>query len=1196
MSGAGDEAVGATGRSIDELLSGLGWTEIIAAEPSSSVPEDGRTDYHDELLIDRFRQRVRAINPGADRKSPWLDERRLDLICDHVRRAAAAPGLVEANKAFTELLLQGVVVEGLQPWEGGRNRRVQVVDWDVPENNDLLVVRNFRLDRRAGGVRPVVLDYVLFVNGLPLAVIREPAPDREATIGEAIADLRSYAGTRQDGPADSVPGFFGYAQVLVAADGADRAQVGTVTSAPEHFADWKTVEPASPGQIRAEFGASPERLTSLERAVIGVLRPAHLLDLIRNFTAFHEVDSQVVKLVARYRQFLTVHRIVRRLLTGTPGAPGRRDERGGVVWHTQGSGKSYTMAFLIRKMRSTPALSDFKVVVAVDRTDLRDQLGESLALAGEAVHPAGGVRSAQEMLSDGVPDIVMIMMQHAQRDDEVAARAGGAPERLGDEPVDDTVHFPELTRSHHVVVIIDEAHRTQGGWLRARLSRGLPGAAWIGFTGTPLTSEDRRRGTTTGNFGPFFDSYRLTDAVRDGATVPIRYEQRLADAFVVDRATMDAEYEREVGGSPDDRASRQRWLSARHALESEDLITVKARDMLRHWVRTVLPNGFKAQVAAASRLAAVRYRAALIQVRDELVAELTAYQEAREHNPAADALPDRDFLDDALPFLPLLRIIDFVPVISPGQSRDLRTGEPRPDPRDWAVWTAENARGAHIDRFKERLPAPERIGAGPAPGAAGTGGPPWVGQAGGVAAGGAPWAAMTPDPEPVGNPMGGGFGGEPWREQPDDSLDHGLGPYQARDVGAGPGQAPVAFVIVQNMLLTGFDAPVEQVLYLDRPISGVSLLQAIARVNRPVRQKTIGLIVDYVGVSAHLDTALTAYNDEDLGETKTFLNDDDVPRLRETRDAVRVFLDTYGIDSPSAPGQLDRLLILLEDARLRVEFDRLLGEFFLYLDRVLPRGEALRYENEARAYGEAQYRVRRCFRDTRSGGLDPYTYGAKVRRLIDQHLKAIGIAQRLPPVEITATDFRQRVAVLDNPRVRAMEMEHALRRHVAEQQASDPVYYERLSDRIDQLLEQLRGDAEQLAAALDELIYELRERETGPTDDGLDPRTERPIRSLLEQLLENDTAEIRARTAMHAEPDVLVGLTRDLAAEIAKRVRPPHFMGSGVLQDDLRKAIYSTLWESDIYSEQAVARGAVDLLALARTNRELYLRRGAPRQ
>lgn len=1191
MSEAGYEAPVGTGRSITVLLSVLGWAESIVAEPSSDMPEDGRTDYRDELLINRFRERVRAINSGPDGKA-WLDGRRLDLICDRVRRASAVPGLVEANKAFTELLLQGLVVDGLADWEGGRSQRVRLVDWDVPGNNDLLVVRNFRLDRKADrGARPVVLDYVLFVNGLPLAVIREPAPDREAAVGEAIADLRSYAGTRQDGSAESVPGFFSYAQVLVAADGRSRAQVGTVTSAPEYFADWKTVEPAPAGQIQAEFGVPTDRLTGLERAIIGILRPAHLLDLIQNFTAFHVVDGRVVKLIARYRQFLTVHRIVQRLLTGTPGAPGRRDERGGVVWHTQGSGKSYTMAFLIRKMRSTLGLSDFKVVVAVDRTDLRDQLGESLALAGETVHLAAGVRSAQEMLSDDVPDIVMIMMQHAQRDEEAVAQTGGRPERLGDDPVDDSVHFPELTQSQRVVVIIDEAHRTQGGWLRARLSRGLPSAAWIGFTGTPLTSEDRRRGTTTGSFGPFFDSYRLTDAVLDHATVPIRYEQRLADAYVIDRATMDAEYEHEVGGTSEDRVSRQRRLSTRHALESEDLIAVKARDMLRHWVRAVLPNGFKAQIAAASRLAAVRYRSALIQARNDLVAELMAYQEARDHNPtAADALPDRDFLDDAQPFLPLLRIIDFVPVISPGQTRDQRTGEPRPDPPDWAVWTAENAQRVQIERFKERLPAPERIGVGPAHGVAGLVGPPWADRIDRAEAGGVPWAAMTPDPESGERTVGRGFGGEPWREQPDDSLDHSVSGYQTRDGGAGPGQVPVAFIVVQSMLLTGFDAPIEQVLYLDRPISGVSLLQAIARVNRPARQKTIGLVVDYAGVSADLDTALAAYDDEDLGETKTFLDADDIPRLREARDAVRAFLETYGIGSPTASGQLDRLLILLDDSRLRVEFDRLLGDFFLYLDRVLPRGEALRYEDDARAYGEAQYRVRRCFRDTRTGGLDPYTYGAKVRRLIDQHLEAIGIEKRVPPVEITAAEFPRRVAALKNPRVRAMEMEHALRRYLAERYVSDPLYYEQLSDRIDQLLKQLRSDAERLAVALDALTQEVRERETSVSDDGLVPRTERPIRSLLERLLREDSAKMQAgATAAHLDVDIVTRLAHDLAIEIKDAVSPPHFMTAGVLQDRLRKRIYNALRDSDVYSDEAAAEGAVGLLAWVLANRGLYL-------
>ena len=674
-------AGGAPGRSIADLLRVLGWPEVIAAEPSSETPEDGRDDYRDELLIGSFRRQVRVINKGPD-GDPWLDEQRLNLICDRVRHVATIPELVEANRAFTELLLQGLVVPGLPGWGGGRNRRIRLIDWGDPGGNDLRVIRNFRLDRPLDGGSPsVVLDYVFFVNGLPFAVIRNPAPDRAATVSEAIADLRSYTGARRDGPVESIPRFFAYVQALVATNGSTQAKLGTITSAPEHFAAWRTTEPAPPSRIRAEFGVPPNRLSGLERLVVGVLRPTHLLDLIRNFTAFRQTDDRVMKLVARYPQFKAVHRITHRLLTGIPGTPARRDKRGGVVWHTQGSGKSYTMAFLIRKMRTTPGLSDFKVVVAVDRVDLRTQLSDSLALAGETVYLAGGVLHARELLSDEVPNVVLIMMQHAQRDDDATSAAEREPERLGDDVVQDRVSFPELTRSQRIVVIADEAHRTQQGWLHSRLRRGLPGAAWIGFTGTPLTREDQRRRLTTGIFGDFFDTYTLRESADDGATVPIRYEQRRSEQFIVDRVALDAEYEREVGGTSEDREAEQRKLTTRQILESEDLIAAKARDMLRHWVSTVLPNGFKAQVAAATRRAAIRYRDALCQARDELVAELVGYRMAKDQNPeSARNHPDRDFLDPALPFESLLRIVDFVPVISPGEKKRLpdRRGPPGP--------------------------------------------------------------------------------------------------------------------------------------------------------------------------------------------------------------------------------------------------------------------------------------------------------------------------------------------------------------------------------------------------------------------------------------------------------------------------------------------------------------------------------------
>ena len=1169
MTGAtGDES----GSSLTDILRRLGWAEVVVADPFAATPVDGRSDYHDELLLDRLRNRVHAINPGPDGQ-PWLDEERLDHICDRLRRAAAGGDLVDSNRAVTEVLLQGVVVAGLPDWDGGRSRKVRLVDWDIPERNDLLVVEKFRLDRPLdSGPRFVVLDYVLFVNGLPLAVIRHPSADREPTVGEAIADLRSYTGQRQDGPRESVPGFFHYIQMLVATDGMRQAKLGTITSAPEHFADWKTVEPASRDRIIAEFGISPNRLTGLERLAVGVFRPAHLLDLVQNFTAFHSVDGRMVKLVARYPQFRAVQRIVRNLRTGRPPAIGRPDERGGTVWHTQGSGKSYTMAFIIRKMRSTPELSGYKIAVAVDRIDLRQQLADSLAIAGESVIEASSVTSARAELSDDVPNVVMIMMQHAQRDADAAA--GGAEESLGSDTASSIIHFPELTRSERVLVLVDEAHRGQSSWLHARLRRGLPGAAWIGFTGTPLTREDRRRNTTVGIFGGFVDTYTLRDAVTDSATVPIRYEQRRAEAYLVDRVELDSEYEREVGGTPAARELLQQQITTREALESEQLIADKARDMLRHWVETVLPNGFKAQVAAATRRAAVRYRVALQTARDELVAVLADYEATRRSDPeAAHAHSDSAFLNAALPFLPLLRIIDFVPVISEGQTKDPRTGQLRADPPEWSQWTAESRQRDHITGFKQPLPAPETLGGGAMP----DGGEP-------------PWSATPPGPEGSSHPVHQGPRNEPWAaEAPDDSFDHGQGAVawtaQVRPGRGGP--PPIAFVIVQSMLLTGFDAPIEQVLYLDRAIRDLELLQAIARVNRPARLKTVGLVVDYAGVSRYLNAALSAYDEEDLAETKTFLRDDDVPRLRQAHESIRQFLDLHGIGSLTDAAELDRLLTVVADPRLRVEFDGLIGEFFRYLDRVLPRPAALGYEEDAGAYGLAQYRVRRCFRESRSGGLDLYTFGAKVRHLLDQHIRVSGIVQRIPPVEITAADFRERVAALASPRVRALEMEHALRRRIAERTPSDPAYYERLSERLERILAELRADAEQLALALDELVREAQEREAAtPWDDGLDRRTEAPIRTLLEVRFQQ--AAEAAGYVPSPGADNSLALTRSLHRLIREGVRPPHFPRSEYLQNTLRRRIRNYLLDCDLHADTAGPL-AEELLDFARVNRGFFL-------
>ncbi|HSL09304.1 MAG TPA: HsdR family type I site-specific deoxyribonuclease, partial [Pseudonocardiaceae bacterium] len=1118
-----------------QLLRALGWPAHIGGAPHGDHPVDGRRTWSDEIIEGRLRAKLREINPGPDGR-PWLDDTRIDQICDALLRRVE-PNLVEANKQVTELLLQGVPVEGLPGLDQGRIQVAALVDWSHPENNDLLLVTDFRLDRPYdGGARFVVLDAVLFVNGIPFAVIEGVRPDREPTVAEAIDDLRAYAGTRPAGERQDVPLFFRFVQVLVATNG-DEARIGTITSAPEHYAQWRTVEPATLEQVRAELGYDRHApLTTLETLAAGALRANHLIDLVRNFTVFHQIDGRTVKIIARYQQFRAVHRMIARLLRGrTRAQTGHDDERGGVVWHTQGSGKSFTMAFLVRTMRTVRRLADFKVIVVVDRTDLRDQLQASLALAGETPIVAAGEADARVKLADDVPGIVTIMIQHAQRDECAAAER--EDERFAADPLQSEVRFPELNTSERIVLIADEAHRSQRGQLHARLRRALPNAARIGFTGTPLLRADKDSHTTEAIFGPFIDQYLLRDSEPDGATVPIRYEQRRADAYVVDAVVLDAAYEQEVGGTPRQRQeAQQRLVTTRQALESMGFIGPKARDMLRHWVGSVLPNGFKAQVVAVSRLAAVRYRDALRAARDELVRALEEF--VRLGQGTAEGHPDAAFLRAALPFLSLLRVIDFVPVVSAGVTKD-EEGQLRHDPPEWRQWTDESSQREHIDRFKQRLPAPEGL----------TGDRP-------ISTTDAPWTDHLALAVSTTHPVHVTVEYDPWyRASPDDNFDrptHTAGNVwpESADGPVGAGPAPVAFLIVKSMLLTGFDAPIEQVLYLDRAIRDVELLQAIARTNRPARHKEVGLVVDYAGVSRHLDEALSAYDEADLDGYKEFLTAEELPRLRDRRELVRQFLVERGIDAIAALADDDvrvRLVALLADPELRTRFDSLVGDFLATLDVVLPRSEALEHEDDAARLGLVQYLLRRTYRDSRSGGLDPYRYGAKVRRLLDRHIRVSGIVQRIPPVDISAPDFLDRVGQVEDAHLRAMHMEHALRRHISQRRPGDPAYYESLSERLERVLERLRDDAEHRARALEELIRQEREEESRRSDDGLDPRTERPIYRLLEQ-----------RGVLNVRVDPM-RVMQDIYEIVLEEACAPHFLESAPLQNGLRKRVLNHL-------------------------------------
>ncbi|MGH3218320.1 MAG: type I restriction endonuclease subunit R [Streptosporangiaceae bacterium] len=1048
-------------------LKALDWGHIEGSKSDPGVT--GRGSFREVFLEGRLRDALRRINQGRDGQ-PWLDEGRVSQAVGVLLRPKAVK-LVELNQELTERLLLGATVDGVPGWDHGRDRTVQFIDWEHPERNDFLVVNQFRVDEPGGqGHKFIAPDLVLFVNGIPLVVIEAKSPTVVEPMVKAIRQLRRYAGQR--GHPEGNERLFHTNQFVVATC-FEKALVGTFSSEDEHYAEWKTTEPVPEADVCVSLGVTA--LSSQERLVAGMLAPERLLDLVRHFTLFMQAESRTVKVVARYQQYRAVHRALERLTTGpTRAQDGESDRRGGIVWHTQGSGKSLSMVFLVRAMRTHPDLVRFKVVVVTDRSQLQDQLSKTAALTGESVLTATSVAKVRGLLSTPGKALIFAMIQkyrnpQARRDDDAVLKSLGV-----------------LDISEDIVVLVDEAHRSQGSALHANLLKALPNCARIGFTGTPIIMGARKYTSTI--FGEYLDRYTILQSEADGATLPILYEGRTAKAAVRDSADMDELFEDMFAEhNPQElEAIRKRWATKGNVLEAPRLIAAKARSMLRHYVDTVLPNRFKAQVVATSRLAVVRYREAFLAARDELLADLDRLDPSLRTPEAADRadrLPGKTArLVRAWPFRDVIAALEFIPVISGEQN----------DPADWADWTDKTKQDAVITQFKNPLPA--------------------EGDA---------------DPEHT---------------------------------------SSVAFLIVKSMLLTGFDAPAEQVMYLDRHIKEAELLQAIARVNRTAHGKNAGYVVDYFGVAENLKVALAAYAAEDVEGAMTSVADQ-VPLLAERRQRVRNHFEARGIDRFDTQADQDACVEALADERLRAAFEAAFKLFTMSMEIVLPRPEALPYVPDAKAFGAIAFAARRRYREV---GFDASLYGSKVRRLIDDHVEALGIEQKIPPISITAADFDAKVADLHSDRAKASEMEHAIRHHLREHWDEDPEHYDRLSERLEQIIEELGEQWEQLALALGDLLPAVRAGRQAD-DSGLNPVTEAPFYDLLRRELADE-----GRALSTPGQALLQNLTVDLVSHIKAEIGLVGFWHNTYAQNALRAWVATRLAEPMI--------DGADLFDFTRTN------------
>jgi type I restriction enzyme, R subunit len=1026
---------------IDQLQR-MGWKHVTGNLDHPSVT--GRDAFSEVILKPDLTKALQRINP-------WANEEQIHQGYN----ALVKPGgfkLMEINQSITKLLHGGISITN----SSERNRTLHFIDWNNPLNNKFLAVNQLRVDCPSGQQKKYILpDITLFINGIPVVVVECKAQGVSSPLVDAIDQLQRYSNQRKryEGKNEGNEKLFWYNQFMVASC-FDVAKAGTICASSNFYKEWKDTSPFAMSEVAESLGV--ELLSSQQKLVAGMLRPEILIDLIRHFVLFKNDEGFTYKIVARYQQFRAVQLAVRRLQTGkTKEEDGEFDRRGGIIWHTQGSGKSLTMMFLVRKMRSMQELRKFKVVIVTDRTSLQNQLSEDAAYTEDNVMIGKDSKKVMECLSVKGPGIVFAMIQKYQADDK----------------------YPVLNDDTNILVMIDEAHRSHGNTLHSNLLLALPNCAKIGFTGTPIIMGKKKQ--THEIFGEYIDKYRIKESEEDGSTVPILYEGKTTYGAVKDGGTVDDlfEYFFSDNWTEDDQEKiKMKYASKGQVMEAVELIKVKAKDMLQHYVINILPNGLKAQVVAYSRKATIRYYDSFIEAQKELVEELESLEPEFRSVGKRDITglrKDVQFKIRAYPYLEKIKALKFAPVFS---------GDNNDDPT-WKEWS-------HSSKIKNRIKEFKKEG-------------------------------------------------------------------------------DLAFLIVKSMLLTGFDAPIEQVMYLDRGIREAELLQAIARVNRTRTGKTCGVVVDYYGVTSNLKEALKAYSDDDVeGNFHSIKNE--IPKLRDQCNRViNIFDDVEGgIDNTEA------CVANLRDEKLRAKFQVQFKEFLNTLDILIHWPEAYEYYKPSKKMRLIQETARRLYRD--NGVTLGKDVGEKVRKLIDDHLISLGIDTKIPLVAITDADFDNELDKHVSDRAKASEMEHAMRYHIRKHFNEDPARYQKLSDRLRKILTDLEGVWEQQVMEFESLRKEVTEE---PDDDsvfGEDTSIYGPFYGMM---------------ATYNETEKLKTVAIELVDHITQELQMVGFWEKSKAQENLTSYIFNELDRTDLFDFDQCDEIAEKLLNLAKANHDKLVNR-----
>ena len=1076
-----------------QQLQTMGW-DYIAGD--TEVPSFTERNHFDETILEgRLRVALAKLNP-------WATEQHIQQGV-HAARHLNGTRLMERNEAGMELLVKGISVDVDPNKHGGvKSQTLRFVDFgpDGKTENDFLAINQFRANI-LGSRSFCIPDIVLFVNGLPLVVVECKSPVANNPMESAITDLLKYSNQRDSDEPEGVERLFDFNLFLVATFG-NRARSGTIAARPKHYMEWKCTSPIPTADFAEQLGV--EQLSSQQTLVAGMLHPDRLLDLLRNFALFTDEAGRTIKIIARYQQYRAVHEAILRLRTKPSRIQdGDEDKRGGIVWHTQGSGKSLTMVFLIRKMRTIDGLKSFKIIVLTDRRSLHRQLAETAQLTGEPLTIPKKMAELPSVLKREGKDLIFTLIQRMR-----SVGPDGEIERDEEAEVNEDAlscseeDFPEVdvhNNSEKILLLVDEAHRSHGSTTHAMMMSALPNCAKIGFTGTPIMDEHKT--ITTKIFGTYIGPpYTIKQSQDDGATRPIRYEGWSADSDVSDDKTIDEIFDEAFRDLSDEQreAIKAKYITKSGVRDAEALVKEHAEAILKDYINNVLPNGFKAQVVATSRRGAIRYQAALADALGDIVQnieDMPQYLREATEEEQEQLTEDQRFLIRASQHLEILQRLESAAVVS-GSKVDVS---------DWTKWTTRTAQDTHVRRFKKPL--------------------------------------HDKDPEK---------------------------------------QDGLAILCVKSMLLTGFDAPINQTLYVDRFLQGHELLQAIARVNRNYGSKRVGRVVDFYGVAWHLGEALRVYSVDDRDDIKSGLTTirDDLNMLHERhKKTLQVFAEHKITDIYENKNDC---VHLLRSDKIRAKFAEELKGFLSVLNSLRFRPESRQYLADAKQLGYIGKEAANMFR---SEDLEIVECGDQVRELIDKYVRSQGINPEIEPVDILHADFKKEVDEnYASARSQAAAMEHAAQSHCSKKMDENPVLYQEFSERVRQILEQFADNWEEQKRAFFEWIKELNQAE-GETFGGLDPMTQVPFfRTILR------SAGKKSKSLTAEETKAFGELTVEILDHAKNEIQAANFWGQPGRPQQLRDWIKNQIddWAfdhpdvKDVFSDEIMDKLADDLYAQVR--------------